>query len=266
MISLSRKSIIKIFLLILLILSVFVSFSIKVLAQDDGETTLDLECVNRLISENRADEINDVCVGSARASVTVLYAPEAKCEEKGLSCDPETQRCISLTETSSGLIDHVCIPIYTDNSSCTDCDPDEGKRCLIANALAIQQQNFLVDKDGNRIPPGPGSQTEEYQCVDDSNINIFGVNMGPLDIAVAKIVRTIFTVLLGFGGTFTGIRLVLALWGTTQRTTESYENVQKTVLGSLIGLLLSAGGIVLVQLLSSAFGISGNIFEFSFNP
>lgn len=97
-----------------------------------------------------------------------------------------------------------------------------------------------------------------------STVNFAGVNLGPPGIALAKIVRSGLTAFFAFVAIFFGFRLVYVFFQISQRNEEAYESAQKTMIDAVIGLILMAIGIVVIQVLSTLFGISGNIFEFSY--
>jgi hypothetical protein len=243
------------------IFSILLLFVFNPLSNVSSEgPNIDLNCVRKLTIEGRADEIEEVC---ETEDIRYVYteAPYSECETNALgsgACDIDTEKCLRNYDTQTEtIVSFQCSQYVVDKTLCgPQCDPSNpNTQCEVANLLAFSTQ----------VRNG-GTPSLEYQCRDVNELQIFGVNMGPVDQAVAKIIRTTLTVIFVVTAVFMGFRILWVLWQISQRDQESFENAQKTLLNALIGLFLMISGIVVVQLLASQFGISGNIFEFTFNP
>lgn len=138
-----------------------------------------------------------------------------------------------------------------------DCTIDNNKRCTYVNLFAVEGDAGTVRAD-----------IQTWTCVDQDslfNLNVFGVNMGPADVAMAKISRTAMTGFFVFFAILSTWRFINALWRTTtKREAEAFEDTQKEVRDAILGLIFAGAGIIVVQLFANLFGISGNIFEFTY--
>lgn len=218
------------------------------------------------------EEVNDVCSFPADERYKVEFASYTKCKEAGLTCDYTTHYCVQVTDTTlGGSIDYECDPngqLKIDPSKCGTCDPlsqvcNDPFSCTPVQECKMMSQIAYYSAVAN----GRGFTPSIWACQDKEQfINLFGLNMGPFDQAVLKIIRTILAGAFAIIGVWSGIVLVFAIWGTTQRTPESFEQIQKTVINALLGLVFMIAGFFVIQFLSGLFGISGNIFAFTYTP
>lgn len=244
----------KFFIILLLSFALLTTIGIeKVVKAQSG--VVDLECIQRQILDPSI-----VCETQTSNIRGVRYVEDTICSVAGFTCDPDRERCIEYDEVQpAGTVatKFGCKVIFEDPTfpDCVvngvACNVSGGKRCMLVNLYA-----FLDN------PPA----TPQYRCVDLKLVNIFGVDLGPLNIFLPKFIRlgfTMFFVLIGFVLAF---QLFGALWSssTAGANDEAIQNAQKQIVNSLLGLFFIAVAVVVVQVLASLFGVTGSLFDFRY--
>lgn len=219
-----------------------------------AQETVDLECLKRQLFDPSV-----VCT-SLPSGESVRVVEDSFCEAMGGIRTKLTERCIDYFDG----VDHIVRFVVVEDAAKCSCANSE--RCIMVNALS----GGIFPVGFGPVAPFDITTAAEWSCVsalEPGNINILGADLGPLTQVIPKFLRTGFSVLLGFFGFYSLWNIFWAIWdSTTGRSQEKYENAQKTVLDAFMGLFYVIIALVVVQLISSLFGISGNIFEFSYEP
>ena len=228
---------------IFITLLLFLTFAKKSLAAD-----VDLKCFKyKFVFSDLDCELED------SKDFSYQYQDQQFCENHGLSCDWDKEICYLKDDHKSGTQTLSCLTVL-DSSKCSPaCTGSD--QCRLVNPLA-----------------SVSGKSEDWRCVKETveeafNLNLFGINFGPPDVAIAKLLRTMFSVVLAISGGRIAWVIFMAIWhGALDRKEESFEKSKKTMSDILQGLLWAGIGLVGIQAISTIFGISHNIFEFSYTP
>jgi hypothetical protein len=211
-----------------------------------GEGVLELDCHRLKILDPEL-----ICDTNTNNDFNYVYLSNSKCN----NCPTETHRCFEKQDIDgNALALPFCVEVVN-SARCSSCNEDEV--CFYVNPLAVYDKTTEMDEWIQQ-----GNDPDQWKCVDRETLNFLGIDFGSSEIAIPKLIRLILTFFFGLMGVAAGFILFSSLWTTSvSREEQQIEKAQKAATSAIIGVVIALVGVILVQIIASLFGITGDLFD-----